>query len=98
MSFADKLKEELDTRFENYAIEFADKIKSELVESAKEGYTGYRIKLSDRGDKHILINSVFQKKLETLLDGCKVKTEQRKFRNLLFNGDYYRDYLVIEWN
>ena len=98
MSFAEKLKQEQDTRFEDYAIEFAGEIESALVESAREGYTGYEIKLSDRDDKHILSNRVFQKKLELLLDGCKVKTEQKKFRDLLFKRDYYRNYLVINWN
>ena len=98
MSFAEELKTVRENKLENFAIEFAEKIKPRLLESAEKGFTGYEIELKDREDAHLLKNSTFHENLELLLEGCKVRIDKKEFTNLIFKNNYYQSYLVISWN
>lgn len=97
MNFAEELKMVRENKLEEYAIEFAEKINPKLLASAAKGFTGYEIKLEDLEDAHMLRNSEFLKHLELLLEGCKVRIDEKEFTNLLFKNKYYRSYLVICW-
>lgn len=97
MDFAAELKEVRENKLEDYAIEFAEKIKPRLIESAEKGFTGFEMKLEDREDAHMLNNSEFREKLELLLEGCEVCIDEKEFTNLLFKNKYCKSYLVINW-
>lgn len=73
------------------------KIEDDLIQSAKDGFTGYEVCLSERKDKHILINERFLKKLRLLLDGCDVKIKQKQYTSLLLKNKYHKYFLVINW-
>lgn len=97
MTFKSKLDAEKNAKIENYALEFAEDLELELIESARKGFSAFSIDFEGREDTHILKNELFLDSLKQLLDGCEVKIKTTEYTNLLFKNKYYKDRLVFSW-
>lgn len=97
MNIAEQLKRERQSKITEYAKEFAQSIKPEIVESAKKGYTGYNISIENREDAHILKATEFHDELEKLLEGCKVSVKVDEYKGILPGTTYFKYKLNISW-
>lgn len=97
MIFSEELKRVRENKLEDYALEFAENIKPELILGASKGYNSLTLELKNRDDKNILIDSEFHGNLEMLLEGCKVVLETKEFTNPFLKNKYKERYLLISW-
>lgn len=97
MSFASALQEEKRKAIIEHAIQFAEEYEGKLIKAASEGFSSYRIDLSDREDGHILRNTDFTENVELLLDGCEVRIDKTEMTNIIFKNKYYKYFLIISW-
>lgn len=97
MDLKSKLNIEHNNKIENYALEFAESVEPKLVKAAQDGFRGFYIDFEDREDTHLLINDLFLKYLNELLDGCTAKIETTEHTNIIFKNKYYKSRLVISW-
>lgn len=97
MGFLEELKQERLNKIKEHAKDFARQIKDDIVESAKDGYTGYNINLENREDAHILSSAEFLEELEGLLEGCKVSIKTDEYKHSFLNTKYYKHKLNISW-
>ncbi|MDA1883106.1 hypothetical protein [Bacillus cereus group sp. BY105LC] len=97
MSLVKNLKEMRDKAIEEKALEFAEEMEAAIIESAKNGYAGYKYQLhNENQDKHIMGSEIFIEKLQVLMDGVKVEFKKEEKKNIL-GGTYYEHYIHFSW-
>ncbi|PGQ11978.1 hypothetical protein COA08_01385 [Bacillus cereus] len=98
MSLVGNLKEIQEKTIDEKVIEFAEEMESTIIESATNGYSGYRYKIhNDNPDKHMMFSKIFIEKLQELMDGVKVEFKEEEKKNIL-GGSYYEHYIHFKWN
>lgn len=97
MSLVDVLKGNREKVIDERAIEFAEKMENTIIESSKNGYSGYKYQIhSTDPDKHMMCTPLFTEKVEDLMDGVKVVFKEVKKRAPLV-GTYYEQYIHFSW-
>ncbi|MFA2831252.1 hypothetical protein [Bacillus paranthracis] len=96
MSLVENLKEMRDKAIEEKALEFAEEMEAAIIESAKNGYAGYKYQIhNENQDKHIMGSEIFIEKLQVLMDGVKVEFKKEERKGLF--GSYYEHYIHFSW-
>ncbi|MEK4740476.1 hypothetical protein [Bacillus sp. FSL R9-9481] len=98
MSLVKNLKEMRDKAIDEKVLEFAEEMEAAIIESAKNGYTGYNYKIHyDNPDKHIMHSEIFIEKLRELMDGVKVEFKKEEKKGFFTNSSYYEHYIHFSW-
>lgn len=98
MSLLEDLKTKQEKVIDDKAFEFAEKMEAVITKSAENGYAGFNYIIhNENPDKHIMCSQNFTEKLEALMDGVKVKYEEKKKSSLL-GLSYYERCINFSWN
>ena len=99
MAFAKELKAKQLEAINKKAVEFAEKMKERIIESAEQGYSAYRYNISNnQDDKHIFCTKEFIEKLNELFDDVKVTYKEEQKQTLIGNITYYDKYILFDWS
>lgn len=100
MIFLDELKSKSNDKILSYAKGFLEEIKPILIQSAEEGYRGYRVKIdkNNSSNLHMQSSQVFIDYLNENLDGVEVEYK-KDFHESPFRKGYgsYKHYLIFLW-
>lgn len=97
MNFKDKLDAEKNKKIESFALDFAEDLEPQLMQSAQAGYSAFAVHFEGREDTHILRDPLFLEKLKELLEGCKVKIVSDEYTNIFSKSTYRKTRLSISW-
>lgn len=103
MNFAEQLNAKKSIKVIEFANEFLEEIKPQLITSAEKGYSAYQYTIdtnitSEKEKLQMYSNELFVEQLNKNLDGVKVVYEKDFIENLFFKGyGIYKHYLVFRW-
>ncbi|MFJ8521422.1 hypothetical protein [Bacillus cereus] len=99
MSLVVNLKELQEKVIDEKVLEFAEEMEGVIIESAANGYSGYRYQIhKENPDKHMMHSKLFTEKLQELMDGVKVDFKKEEKKGLITGFNYYKHYICFSWN